>query len=152
MKLLLSLFLFISFLHSDEVALYATLGVLSHHFNTDSNGNRYNQHHDAFGAEVVLDGRYSLAYLHFINSRNKKTDIAAVGYRYDLIDSFGVSGIIGYQRGYCFDHLKSVECTEGKDNSGIAFLPMLYYRHPYFILDFITQGEMVALKLNLKLY
>jgi hypothetical protein len=152
MKILLSLFLFISLLHSNEVALYATVGVLSHHFNTDANKNKFNQEHDAFGAEAVFDGRYTLTYLHFNNSRNKTTNIAAVGYRYDFIDSFGLYSIIGYQKGYCFDNLKSVECTEEKDNSGIAFLPMLYYRHKYFILDFMTQGNMVALKLNIKLY
>ncbi len=31
-------------------------------------------------------------------------------------------------------------------------MPMLYYRHKYFILDLITQGDMVALKFNLKIY
>jgi hypothetical protein len=128
------------------------LGILSHHFNTDEDGNQYNEHHNAYGLEAVLDQRYTFSYLHFTNSRNKTTDIGAIGYRYDIIDSFGIYGVIGYQHGYCFDGFQSVECTEGKDNAGIAFIPMLYYRHKYFILDFMTQGDMIALKFNLKLY
>ncbi|DAB39511.1 MAG: hypothetical protein A2023_03030 [Sulfuricurvum sp. GWF2_44_89] len=152
MKFFLTLILFLSCINAKEVELYATVGMLSHHFGTNESGNDYNENHKAFGAEAVLDQRYTLAYLHFINSRDKTTDIIALGYRYDFIDSFGIYGVVGYQRGYCFDGLKSVECTEGKDNSGIAFMPMLYYRHKYFIVDFITQGSMVALKFNLKLY
>jgi hypothetical protein len=152
MKILLISLLLPFFLAAEEVELYATVGMLSHHFGTAENGKSYNEDHNAFGAEAILDQRYTLAYLHFINSRDKTTDIIALGYRYDLIDSFGIYGVVGYQRGYCFEGLRSVECTEGKDNTNIAFMPMLYYRHKYFILDFITQGSMVALKLNLKLF
>lgn len=152
MKLFLALILLISSIEGKDINLYATLGMVSHHFGTDENGKNYNEHHDAFGAEVVIDQRYTLAYLHFINSRDKTTDIVALGYRYDVIDSFGVYGVIGYQHGYCFDGLRSVECTEGKDNTGLAFLPMLYYRDKYFILDLIIQESMIALKFNLKLY
>ncbi|HLD22638.1 MAG TPA: hypothetical protein VJA83_01760 [Sulfuricurvum sp.] len=152
MKFFLTLLLFISLLDAKEIELYATLGMLSHHFGTDENGNDYNENHNALGAEAVLDQRYTLAYLHFINSRDKKTDIVALGYRYDIYNHFGIYGVLGYQRGYCFDGLRSVECTEGKDNTGIAFMPILYYRHKYFILDFITQGSMVALKFNLKIF
>lgn len=152
MKFFLSLLLLISAIHGKEIDLYATLGIVSHHFGSDENGNKFNERHDAFGAEVVLDQHYTLAYLHFINSRNKTTDIAALGYRYDIVAPFGIYGVIGYQRGYCFDGLRSVECIEGKDNSGIAFIPMVYYRHHYFILDVMAQQNMVALKLNLKLY
>lgn len=152
MKFFLTLFLFISCMNAKEVELYATLALVSHHFDTDEHGNPYNEDHNAFGAEAVLDQRYTLAYLHFINSRNKTTDITAIGYRYDIIDSFGIYGVVGYQRGYCFDGLRSVECTEGKDNTSIAFMPMLYYRNKYFILDVIPQRNMIALKFNLKLY
>lgn len=152
MKFLLVFLLLLSSIEGKEIDLYATLGMVSHHFGTYEEGESYNGNHDAYGAEAVLDQRYTLAYLHFVNSRYKTTDIAALGYRYDVVGPFGIYGVIGYQKGYCFDGLQSVECTEGKDNSGIAFLPMLYYRHPYFILDFMTQGSMVALKLNLKFY
>lgn len=152
MKLFLALSLLISLLQGKEIDLYATVGMVSHHFGTTESGKDYNENHDAFGAEAVLDQRYTLAYLHFVNSRDKTTDITAFGYRYDIYNGLGIYGVVGYQRGYCFDGLKSVECTEGKDNSGIAFMPMLYYRHKYFILDFITQGSMAALKLNLRLY
>lgn len=152
MKLFFTILLMLTSLYAKDIDLYATLGMASHHFNTDEDGNSYNEDHDAFGAELLYDQHFTLAYLHFTNSRNKTTDITAVGYRYDIIDSFGIYGVVGYQHGYCFDGLKSVECTEGSDNTGIAFIPMLYYRHKYFILDFITQRSMIALKFNLKLY
>ena len=147
--LLLSL---ITSLYAEEITLYATLGMVSHHFEEDENDRRYNENHRALGAEALWDHRYTLAYLHFTNSRNKSTEITAVGYRHDLYGRFGVYGVVGYQKGYCFEGFKSVECTEGKDNDGIAFLPMVYYRHPYFMIDFMTQGSMVAFKLNLKLF
>jgi hypothetical protein len=152
MKLSFTILVFISILSAKDIDLYATLGLISHHFNTNEDGNKYNESHNAYGVEAVLDQRYTLAYLHFTNSRNRVTDIMAIGYRYDIIDSFGIYGVVGYQHGYCFDALRSVECTEGKNNAGIAFIPALYYRHKYFILDFITQEDMLALKFNLKLY
>ncbi|MFZ2888926.1 hypothetical protein [Sulfuricurvum sp.] len=152
MKLFFLILIFLSTLSAKDIDLYATLGLVSHHFNTDEHGNKYNENHNAYGIEAVLDQRYILAYLHFTNSRDKTTDIVAIGYRYEIIDSFGIYGVVGYQHGYCFDGLKSVECTEGADNTGVAFIPMLYYRHKYFVLDFITQGSMIGLKLNLKLY
>jgi hypothetical protein len=126
--------------------------MVSHHFNRDESGKRYNGHHDAYGAEAVYDRRYTLAYLHFDNSRGKTTDVAAIGYRHDLYAGFGIAGVVGYQNGYCFEGFRSVECTEGRDNDGIAFIPMLYYRHDRFTLDLISQGSMVALKLNLKVF
>jgi hypothetical protein len=104
------------------------------------------------GAELVLDQHYTLAYLHFDNSRDRSTNIYALGYRYDVYGPFGLYAVAGYQNGYCFDGLKSVECKEGKNDSGFAFLPMLYYKHDYFILDLIAQNDMIALKLNLKFY
>ncbi|MFY9143772.1 hypothetical protein [Sulfuricurvum sp.] len=152
MKSIFYLLVLFSTLAGKEVDLYATLGIVSHHFSTKEDGTDFNGRHDAFGAEMVFDGRYTLAYLHFINSRDRTTDIYAGGYRYDLYGNFGIYGVIGYQHGYCFDGIRSVECTEGRDNSGFAFLPMLYYRHPYFIIDLIPQGNMIALKLNLKLF
>lgn len=139
-------------IHASEIDAYATVGILSHHFSSDDEGDPYNDTHKAYGAEILFDQRYAISYLHMINSRNKTTDIGAVGYRYNFYGPFGVYGVVGYQHGYCFDGLKSVECTEGKDNSGIAFMPMLYYQHDYFIIDLITQGSMIALKFNIKLF
>lgn len=149
-------FFFISFLFAlcifaEEINGYATVGMVSTHFNTN-NGEPYNEDHKAYGAELILDQKYTLAYLHFVNSRDKVTDIGAIGYRYDLYGPFGFYAVVGYQKGYCFKGLKSIECSEGKDNSGFAFMPMLYYKHDYFTLDLITQGSMVALKLNIKLF
>lgn len=138
---------------AEEISGYVTVGILSHHFNKDENGNTFNNNHQAYGAEVSYDNRYSAAYLHLKNSRYKDTDIAAIGYRYDLYGPFGIYGVVGYQKGYCLEGFQSsVECTERKDNSGIAIMPMLYYRHDCFTLDLMAQGSMVALKLNLKLF
>lgn len=152
MKLFLLFLLLVLQLNADKLDGYATVGMVSHHFGSYENGRDYNENHDAYGAELVWDKRYTLAYLHFDNSRNKTTDIVALGYRYDVYGPFGVTLIAGYQRGYCFDGLQSVECTEGKDNDGFAFMPMLYYRHKYFVIDVITQGTMLGLKFNLKLF
>lgn len=152
MKLFFFILLFISTLSAKDIDLYATLGMFSHHFNIGEDGKKYNENHKAYGVEAIYDQRYTLAYLHFINSRNNTTDVAAIGYRYDIIGSFGIYGVVGYQHGYCFDGFESVECTDRKDNAGIAFMPMLYYRHKYFILDLITHEDMIALKFNLKLY
>lgn len=135
-----------------EIDTYATVGIVSHHFSQREDGRSFNQEHDAYGAEVVFDGRYSVAYLHFVNSRDKTTDIGAVGYRWPLYGVFGFYGVVGYQKGYCFDGLRSVECTAGKEDSGLAFLPMLYYRHDRFTLDLIGMHDMIGLKLNLKLF
>lgn len=152
MKLFFLWLLFALCAPAEEINGYATVGIVSTHFKTND-GEPYNKEHKAFGAEFMLDQQYTLAYLHFVNSRDKVTDIAAVGYRYDVIGSFGISGILGYQKGYCLEGFQSsVECTEGKDNSGLAVMPMLYYRHDYFTLDLISQGSMIALKLNLKLF
>lgn len=137
---------------AEDINLYGTLGIVSHHFNFDEHNNAFNSNHQAYGAEITYDHRYTAAYLHLKNSRYKATDIGAVGYRYPLYGPFGFYGIVGYQKGYCFDGLKSLECTEGKDNSGINFVPMLYYQHDYFIIDLIAQQNMVALKFNLKLF
>ncbi len=125
MKLLFSILLFFSTLSAKDMDVYATLGLVSHHFDTDEHGNKYNESHNAYGAEAIYDQRYTLAYLHFTNSRNKTTDIAAIGYRYDIIDSFGIYGVFGYQHGYCFNGLKSVECTKGKDNADCIYADAL---------------------------
>lgn len=152
MKYLFLILLHLLRVNAAEIDGYATVGIVSHHFGSNEN-EPFNENHNAYGAELVLDQRYTLAYLHMTNSRDKETDIGAVGYRYDLYGPFGISGVVGYQKGYCLERVfSSVECTEGKDNSGIAVMPMLYYKHDYFILDLTTQGSMVALKLNLKLF
>ena len=152
MKVFFGLILLLVVLNAEEIEGYATVGMVSHHFGTKDSGERYNGNHDAYGAEIVYDKRLTLAYLHFVNSRDKDTDIVVTGYRYDIYKGLGIYGVVGYQKGYCFDGLKSVECTEGKDNDGFAFMPILYYRHQYFTVDLITQGTMVALKLNIKLF
>ena len=149
---LLLIVLFASSLTATDMDGYLTVGILSHHFSTDEQGDPFNDDHKALGAELVWDQRYTLAYLHFDNSRDKSTNIYALGYRYDVYGPFGLYAVAGYQNGYCFDGLKSVECTEGKDDSGFTFLPMLYYKHDCFILDLIAQHDMIALKLNLKLF
>lgn len=149
---LLILVLFASCLNATDIDGYLTVGMASHHFSNDEQGDTYNDNHKALGAELVIDQRYTLAYLHFDNSRDRSTNIYALGYRYGIYGPFGIYGVVGYQNGYCFDGLKSVECTEGKDDSGLAFMPMLYYKHDYFTLDLITQGTMVGLKLNIKLF
>lgn len=152
MKYLLVILVYISTLNAIEIDGYITVGIVSHHFS--SNGEeQFNENHQAYGAEILFNQHYTLAYLHMINSRNKETNIGAIGYRYDLFGPFGIYGVVGYQKGYCFEGFQaSVECTEGKDNSGIAIMPMLYYKHDYFTLDLISQGSMIALKLNLKLF
>lgn len=152
MKLLLIILIVLSPVFAKDINLYATLGIVSHHFDTDEHDHAFNSNHQAYGAEITYDHRYTAAYLHLENSRYKPTDIGAIGYRYNIYGPFGFYPIVGFQRGYCFDGFKSVECTEGKDNSGIHFVPMLYYRHNYFIVDLIAQQSMVALKLNVKLY
>jgi len=134
-----------------DIHSYATVGIVSHHFDTN-NGEPFNEDHKAIGAELLINQNYTLAFLHFDNSRDKSTNIYALGYRYDIYGPFGVYAVAGYQNGYCFDGIKSVECTEGKDDSGFAFLPMLYYKHDYFIVDLMAHENMIALKLNLKIF
>lgn len=152
MKFFLGLIILLLRLEGEELESYLSVGIVSHHFSTDERGNAFNDDHHAYGAEIDWEKRYMVAYLHLLNSREKATDIYALGYRYDLYAPFGVAGVVGYQRGYCFDGLKSVECTEGNHNSGLAFIPMLYYRHDYFTLDLVTEGRMIALKLNIRLF
>ncbi|HEX5710254.1 MAG TPA: hypothetical protein VFX68_02825 [Sulfuricurvum sp.] len=149
---LLLIVLFATSLTATDMNGYLTVGIFSHHFSTDEQGDTFNDDHKAVGAELVWDQRYALAYLHFDNSRDRSTNIYALGYRYDVYGPFGIYAVAGYQNGYCFNGLKSVECTEGKDDSGFTFLPMLYYKHDCFILDLIAQQNMIALKLNLKLF
>lgn len=151
MRFFFIVFFFALCVCGEEINGYATVGMVSTHFKNDA-GKPYNEEHKAYGAELILDQKYTLAYLHFINSRDKVTDVGTIGYRYDLYGPFGFYGVVGYQKGYCFEGLKSVECSEGKNNSGFAFMPMLYYKHDYFTLDLISQGTMVALKLNIKLF
>jgi len=151
MKLPFLSLLLLSSINATEINGYATVGMISHHFSTND-GEPYNEDHKALGAELLVDQNYALTYLHFDNSRDRSTNIYALGYRYDIYGPFGIYAVVGYQNGYCFDGLKSVECTEGKDDSGFAFLPMLYYKHNYFTLDLMTQGSMIGLKLNLKLF
>lgn len=152
MRFFLIFLLFVLSTSAEEVNGYATIGIVSHHFGSNSD-EPFNENHKAYGAELLFDKKYALAYLHMTNSRDKKTDIGAVGYRYDLYGPFGIYPVIGYQKGYCLERVfSSVECTEGKKNSGLAVMPMLYYRHDYFTLDLISQGSMIALKLNLNLF
>lgn len=151
MKFLFIFTILLFSINAADINGYATVGIVSHHFDTN-NGKSFNEDHKAIGVELLINQNYALSYLHFDNSRNKSTNIYAIGYRYDLYGPFGIYAVAGYQNGYCFDGLKSVECTEGRDNSSFTFLPMFYYKHNYFILDLILHEEMIALKLNLKIF
>ena len=152
---------FLTFSNADEQSiadkkneLFLTAYIYSLHWNkNDSTGEAYNDTHKAYGLEYIYDDRYSLSYNHFINSRGKDVDAYGAGYLFHLNDSFGLHLVGGYQEGYCFNGLlNSVECTEGKKNKSAFLLPMLYYKHKYFKLDFFTNSDMVALRFNIKIY
>ena len=134
--------------------LYLTVYLLSAHWTkNDSTGEEFNDTHKAYGLEYIYQDKYSLSYNNFINSRGKEVDVIGAGYLYDLYDdTFGLHIIGGYQEGYCFDgFLSSVECTEGKDNTGAFVLPLLYYKNRYFKVDFFTNSDMVAFRFNIKI-
>ena len=163
MKLLL-LILFLTFLNADEEGLQAetvnknelflTTYIYSLHWSkNDSTGEEFNDTHKAYGLDYIYDDKYSLGYNHFINSRDRSVDAYRAGYLLHFNNSFGLHLIGGYQEGYCFDGLlNSVECTEGKKDQNAFFLPMLYYKHKYFKLDFFTNSDMIALRFNIKIY
>ena len=134
--------------------LYLTVYLLSVHWTkNDSTGEEFNDTHKAYGLEYIYQDDYSLSYNHFINSRGREVDVVGAGYLYDLYeDTVGIHLIAGYQEGYCFDGpLSSVECTQGKDDNGVYILPMLYYKHEYFKVDFFSNGDMVAFRFNIKI-
>jgi len=163
MRYLLLILLF-SFVHADDIAmsvqeddkheLFLTAYIYSLHWNkNDSTGEEYNDTHKAYGLEYIYDDSYTLSYNHFINSRGKDVDAYGAGYLYHFSDSFGLHLVGGYQEGYCFDGLlNSVECTEEKGDKSAFVLPMLYYKHKYFKLDFFTNSDMIALRFNIKIY
>lgn len=152
MKLILSLLLFFAFIKADD--LYLTSYIYSYHLTTnDSINEKFNDTHKAYGLEYIANSQYSLTYNHFINSRSKDVDVYAAGYLFNFNKSFGLHLIGGYQRGYCFDGLlNSLECREGKDNTSAFVLPLLYYKHKYFKLDLFTNSDMIAFRLNIKIY
>jgi len=140
---------------NEEHELFLTAYFLSAHWTkNDGTGEEYNETHKAYGLEYIYKDTYSLSYNHFINSRGNDIDVVGAGYLYDLYDdSFGLHLIGGYQKGYCFEgFLNSEECIEGKDNTSTFFLPMLYYKHQYFMVDFFTNTDMVAFRINIKIY
>lgn len=138
-----------------EHELYLTAYLLSLHWTRNKDTEEeFNDTHKAYGLEYIYQDKYSLSYNHFINSRNKEVDVMGVGYLVDLYeDSFGLHLIGGYQEGYCFNGLlNSVECTQDKNNNGAFILPLLYYKHKYFKLDFFTNSDMVAFRFNIKIF
>lgn len=134
--------------------LYATIYLQSFHFTkNDETGEDFNDVHKAYGLEYIYSNHYSLTYNHFINSRGNDVDVYAVGYLLHFNDSFGLHLTGGYQEGYCFDgFLSSVECTEGRSDKSAFLLPLLYYKHEYFKIDFFTNSDMIAFRLNIKIY
>ncbi len=159
MKWFLLLLLILTSLKADGAdksahELYLTAYLYSVHFTTnESTGEEFNDTHKVYGAEYIYKSSYSLSYNHFVNSRNKDVDALGAGYLFNLNDSFGLQLIAGYQKGYCLDGLfNSMECREGRDNSSAFLLPLLYYKHKYFKLDFFTNTDMVAFRLNIKIY
>jgi len=161
MRFILVALLLFTFVKSDDMydlhgenSLFLTIYLSSIHFTKNDNTNEYyNEKHKAYGLEYINKDRYTLTYNHFTNSRGKEVDIYGVGYLLDFNDSFGLHLIGGYQEGYCFDGLlSSVECTQGKDNTGEFILPMLYYKHKYFKIDFFTNINMIAFRFNIRVY
>lgn len=152
MKPILFLVLLLTYVKADN--LYLTSYLYSSHWTkNESTHEKYNDTHKAYGLEYITDSQYSLSYNHFINSRNKDVDTYAAGYLFNFNDSFGLHLLGGYQKGYCFDGLlSSVECSEGRDNSSAFILPLLYYKHEYFKLDLFTNSDMVAFRLNIRIY
>ncbi|QOY55619.1 hypothetical protein HUE87_05170 [Candidatus Sulfurimonas marisnigri] len=147
---ILLLFLF-TFIKADE--LYVTAYIFSSHFiDRDGSEEKFNEKHDAYGLEYITDNKYSLTYNHFTNSRDKEVDVAGVGYLFELNKSFGLQLIGGYQKGYCFSALKSVECQDNSNDTSIIILPLLYYKNKYIKLDFLTTTEMFGLRFNIKIY
>lgn len=141
-------------LHTNDHELYLTVYMPSFHWTkNDSTGEEYNKTHKVYGLEYINNEQFSLSYNHFINSRGKEVDAYGAGYLLHFNDSFGLHLIGGYQQGYCFDGiLNSVECSEGKTDKGAFILPLLYYKHEYFKLDLFTNSDMIALRLNIKIY
>jgi len=140
---------------AEKHELFLTAYLYSLHWTENSStGEEFNDTHKAYGLEYIYDEQYSLTYNHFINSRGKDVDVVGAGYLFDLYQGkFGLHLIGGYQEGYCFDGLlNSVECSQEKDNTGFFALPLLYYKHKYFKLDFFTNSDMVAFRFNIKIY
>jgi len=139
----------------DPHELFLTAYIFSVHWTkNDTTGEPYNDTHKAYGLEYIYKNEYSLSYNYFVNSRGRDVDVYGAGYLFDFYkESFGLHLIGGYQEGYCFNGLlNSVECKQGSDDTSAYILPMLYYKHKYFKLDLFSNGDMVALRLNIKIY
>jgi hypothetical protein len=158
MRWIFIILLLFSFVNADEDTqeheLFITAYIYSVHFSdNDDTGESFNKTHKAYGLEYINQDKYSITYNNFINSRGNEVDVYGVGYLFHFNDSFGLHLIGGYQEGYCFEGmLSSVECTEGKDNTSLYVLPLLYYKHKYFKIDFFTNSDMIALRFNIKIY
>ena len=158
MRLILVALLLFTFVKSDdrydEHNFFITVYLDSTHFTkNDDTDKHFNEVHRAYGLEYINTWGYTLTYNHFINSRGMDVDVYGAGYLLDFNSDFGLHLIGGYQEGYCFDgFLNSVECTQSKDNSSEFFLPMLYYKHEYFKIDFFTSSDMIAFRFNIKVY
>ncbi len=158
-------FFLLMHLHADDILdinantdqeheLFATVYLYSLHWTkNDSTGESFNDTHKAYGLEYINRDTYSLTYNHFINSRGRDVDVYGAGYLFDLSGDIGLHVIGGYQEGYCFDGLlNSVECQEGSDHTTAFVLPMIYYKHKYFKVDLFSNGDMIALRFNVKIY
>ncbi len=134
--------------------LFFTAYIQSFHFTRNSTTHEsFNDKQDAYGLEYIYDDHFSISYNHFVNSRYNETDVYGLGYLLHFNEDFGLHLIGGYQEGYCFDGLlNSVECTPGKRNKSAFILPMLYYKHQYFKIDLFSNGDMIALRFNIKIY
>ena len=137
----------------DRHGFYATIYLPSVHFTkNDHTGEAFNEKHNVWGVEYLFKEKYTLSYNNFTNSRYKEVDLYGAGYLIPFSQPFGLHLIAGYQKGYCFDgFLRSTECSEGKKNESLFLLPLLYYKHKYFKLDFFTNSNMIAFRVNLKL-
>ena len=159
MKWTLLLVLALTFIRADETQtnkheLYLTTYMYSFHWtDNETTGEAYNETHKAYGLEYIYTMDYSVSYNHFTNSRGKDVDAFGAGYLLNFNDSFGLQLIGGYQKGYCFNGLlNSVECTEGETDKSAFILPLIYYKHKYFKLDMFSNSDMIALRLNIKIY
>lgn len=160
MKYLLALILSLTLIRAEELEknpheLFLTAYYYSLHWtDNDDTGEEFNDTHKAYGVEYIYQNDYSLTYNHFVNSRGRDVDVYGAGYLFDFYkDTFGLQLIGGYQEGYCLNNiLSSEECVEGKDDTSAFILPMLYYKHEYFKVDLFSNGNMIALRFNIKIY
>lgn len=151
MKWLLLVLFISTLLRADE--LYLTSYIQSFHFvKNETTHEKFNETHKAYGLEYITPSHNSFTYNHLTNSRNQDVDVYSVGHLFSFNKSFGLHLIAGYQEGYCFNGLKSVECKAGDNDTSAFALPLLYYKHEYFKLDFIGLPDLIGFRLNIKIF